>query len=360
MKLNKNMTRTLLTGLVGLTLIGGLVAGCQLFDTNSSSLTAPTAETVRPENFIIGSADSDQWGGQYSKDNTYFMVNIPVTGAVKVEYTITGGATYALFVDTTTPTKWEIGLKTVDGVTDTLQSVCVTYTDGVPFASVPADATTSTQHQAAHYLRKLENGTENWWPIDAAFAFAGETKTVCVLIDGVVQGADVAGPFPKATAPVTPARDVRIFVTQSTYTGNLGGVSGANVKCQSDTNAAGLTGYTIKAIISDSSQNAKDVLPAAQQTLPVYRLDGTTQIATNWAALWNAVTTPLNNSITDTWAWIWTGTWDSGTVTPNTCANWTANSGNGEYGRPDRTDFWIREFDDSCSSNSLSLYCIAY
>ena len=129
------------------------------------------------------------------------MVNIPVTGAVKVEYAIMGGGTYAVFVDTTTPTKWEIGLKTVDGVTDVLQRVCVTYTEGAAFASVPANATTATQHQATHYLRKLENGgTENWWPVDAAFAFAGDTKTVCVVTDGVVRGEEVAGPFPKPTS----------------------------------------------------------------------------------------------------------------------------------------------------------------
>lgn len=138
------------------------------------------------------------------------MVNIPVTGAVKVEYAIMGGGTYAVFVETTTPTKWEIGLKTVDGVTDVLQRVCVTYTEGAAFASVPANATTATQHQATHYLRKLENGgTENWWPVDAAFAFAGDTKTVCVVTDGQAQGAEVDGPFPKSqptttTTSVTP------------------------------------------------------------------------------------------------------------------------------------------------------------
>ncbi|GAK54293.1 hypothetical protein U14_05573 [Candidatus Moduliflexus flocculans] len=157
-----------------------------------------TFQAGQRNNFIIGSADVTTWGGQYINNNTYFMVNIPVTGAVKVEYTIMGGGTYAVFVDTTMPTKWEIGLKTIDGVTDVLESVCVTFTDGAPFASVPADAATSTQHKATHYLRKLDaGGTENWWSSDAAFTFAGETKTVCVVTDGVVRGADVAGPFPK-------------------------------------------------------------------------------------------------------------------------------------------------------------------
>ncbi len=133
------------------------------------------------------------------------MVNIPVSGAIKVEYTVAGGGTYAVFVETTTPTKWEIGLTTVDGVTATLERVCVTSTEGVPFAAIPANSATATQHKATHYLRALEDGsTENWWPVDAAFGFAGDTKTVCVVTDGVVQGEEVAGPFPKPqpTAPV--------------------------------------------------------------------------------------------------------------------------------------------------------------
>lgn len=110
------------------------------------------------------------------------MVNLPAIGAVKVEYAVKGGGRFVLFVDTTTPTKWEIGLTTVDGVTAVLESVCVTYTEGLAFAAKPANIETSMQHQATHYLRKLDaGGTEKWWPIDAAFVFGGETKTVCVV-----------------------------------------------------------------------------------------------------------------------------------------------------------------------------------
>ncbi|GAK53735.1 S-layer domain protein [Candidatus Moduliflexus flocculans] len=168
------------------------------------------------------------------------MVNIPVTGAVKVEYTITGGGAYALFADTATPTKWEIGLKTVDGVTDTLQRVCVTYTDGVPFASVPAEATTSKQHQATHYLRKLDSGTENWWPTDTAFGFAGETKTVCVVTDGVVQGEEVAGPFPKTPALANAAPVAT--VSGSTFCG-LGSCYGIYTYTDAEGDAEGTSLY---------------------------------------------------------------------------------------------------------------------
>lgn len=49
----------------------------------------------------------------------------------------------------------------------------------------------------------------------------------------------------------------RIFITDSTYNGNLGGVSGADAKCQARANAAGLTG-TWKALISTSSLDVRN------------------------------------------------------------------------------------------------------
>lgn len=155
-------------------------------------------------NFIIGSADAVSWGGQYGKNNTYFMVNIPIVGAVKVEYAVKGGGSFALFLETATPTKMEIGLKTVNGVTDELESVCVTYLEGGVFAAKPANIERSIQHKATHYLRKLDDGSaENWWPVEAAFTFDSEPQTICVVTNGVAQGVDVAGPFPKTT-PLTP------------------------------------------------------------------------------------------------------------------------------------------------------------
>ena len=203
---HQSLTRALLTGMVGVALIGGLVAGCQLFDKNSSSLTAPTAETGRLENFIVADAESTQWGGQYAEGNAYFMVNIPVAGAVKVEYTVAGGGTFAIFADLTAPTTWEIGLTAADGVPATVERVCVTYTEGAAFASVPAEADANALMQATHYLRTLEDGSaENWWPSDAAFKFVGKTTTVCVVVDGKVQGAEVSGPFPKPQPTPVPA-----------------------------------------------------------------------------------------------------------------------------------------------------------
>jgi len=51
----------------------------------------------------------------------------------------------------------------------------------------------------------------------------------------------------------------RMFITSSTYTGNLGGVSGANSKCQTAANNASLGG-TWKAFISDSTQKVRNII----------------------------------------------------------------------------------------------------
>lgn len=51
----------------------------------------------------------------------------------------------------------------------------------------------------------------------------------------------------------------RIFLTSTTYNGSLGGVAGADAKCQARATAQSLGG-TWKAIISDTTSNAKDRL----------------------------------------------------------------------------------------------------
>ncbi len=589
-----SMIRFALAGLVSLVIIGGLLASCQLFDHDNDTLTAPTSEGGQTGNFIIGAPEISGWGGYYHRNNTFFAINVPVVGALNISYTIQNGGGYALFVETPGATKMEIGLNTINGVTDVLDSVCVSYAEGVTaFASVPAGVVKATQHGATHYRRKHDTGESDWWPLDAAFAFGvadAQVKTVCVMQNGALGMTEISGPFPKA-APVTPVttayvitatagangtispngdvavnegasrtftitpntghsiqdvtvdgasvgavatyaftnvtaphtiaatfmatppntytitataganggispsgavtvnkgasqsftitpntgysiqdvtvdgasvgavatyaftnvtaphtiaatfiltppatytitatagtggtispsgavtvnsganqtftitpnagyavqdvvvdsttslgavstytftnvtaphtitatfgRNVLIFVTQTTYSGNLIGISGANAKCQSDANATGLTGYTIKALISDASQNAKNVLPVAQQVQPVYRLDGTTQIAANWAALWNTAAILLSKSVTETYGEFWTGSETNGNVATSTCNNWTEGTavGSAMVGRYNNTDYnWIAYGPRSCEVYR-KLYCVAY
>jgi hypothetical protein len=76
-----------------------------------------------------------------------------------------------------------------------------------------------------------------------------------------------------------PAR--RVFVSSATYTGSLGGATGADAKCQSLAGAAGLGG-TWMAWVSDSSSS-----PSTRFTLSAaeYRLLDGTLVAAGWSAL---------------------------------------------------------------------------
>ena len=205
----------------GLILLG--LASCSLFDRDRDSLTAPAGTTdARPENFILGDPEISGWGGYYHANNTFFALNVPVSGALQVTYRITTGAAFALFLETPAATKMEIGLQTVNGVTDVLDSVCVTYAAGVNvFANVPAGAAKAQQHKATHYQRQnVTGGAENWWPIDAAFGFGvpdAQVKTVCVARNGALSVTEISGAFPKA-APVTTTTTSTTTTTTTTTT----------------------------------------------------------------------------------------------------------------------------------------------
>lgn len=80
----------------------------------------------------------------------------------------------------------------------------------------------------------------------------------------------------KVTPPVK-----RVFVTSTTYNGNLGGLSGADAKCQERANIASLGG-TWKAWLSDTNTSAASRL--THNTGP-YKLLNNAQVANNWADL---------------------------------------------------------------------------
>src|SRR5581483_8381022 len=80
----------------------------------------------------------------------------------------------------------------------------------------------------------------------------------------------------------TPTDKRRIFVTSRLYGGNLGGLAGADQKCQTLADAEGLGG-TYRAILSDSNVSAADRL--AHATGDYVLVDRTTVIAHGWAGL---------------------------------------------------------------------------
>lgn len=125
----------------------------------------------------------------------------------------------------------------------------------------------------------------------------------------------------------------RVFTTSETYLPNLGGLTGADVKCQTLADAAKLGG-TYRAWLSDSKTSAKSRLTHA--TVPYVLVDGTV-VATDWADLTSGA---LSHAISLT---------EKGTVPPDGVSYsgpklvWTATETTGAFhslaftGAPDST-----------------------
>ncbi len=159
----------------------------------------------------------------------------------------------------------------------------------------------------------------------------------------------------------------RIFVSQSTFTGdlkssanNLGGnvstgFAGADYLCQIDANnpVAGSTYW--KALLLNNNSTIVGTT--------YYKLDRTTQIATAangnlvWGAgaLINSIGTPSGSSQD-----VWTGGWGSG----YTCSDWTTTSGSGSTGDaatgsdPNWFQYNFPTCDGSGPIGNLALYCV--
>jgi hypothetical protein len=175
----------------------------------------------------------------------------------------------------------------------------------------------------------------------------------------------------------------RVFVTSTTYNGNLGGLAGADAKCQVRADAANLGG-TWKAIISGDAESARS------------------RIGYNWYMLVNMHGEPLAHNLvalgsaSDLGPWgawdgtnslyfsvrynefgvsktgcVWTGSTAAGFLDvtndqcsdpPNSGPDWIYSSAgyNGTEGRSDYTDAqWIKETIGCGNCSSLnSLYCI--
>jgi len=136
-------------------------------------------------------------------------------------------------------------------------------------------------------------------------------------------------PLPSITAPPS---SKKVFVTSTSYDGNLGGIAGGDTKCQAHANSAGLANPgKFKAWLSDSTINAIDRF--ALTAGPWYRLDGV-KVADNKAALAASGTTPLPTAISvdETGAYltnyllVWSGTDETGIKMPAlNCVDWGSN-----------------------------------
>lgn len=173
---------------------------------------------------------------------------------------------------------------------------------------------------------------------------------------------------PTPTPSPSPTAFNRVFITSTTYDGNLGGLSGADAKCQERSNAASLGG-TWKAWLSDSNTSAGSRL--SHSSLPYILLNGTL-VANNWADLtsFKPDRSLLRHAIdvtelgTSFYPLVWTNTLYDGSIAPSitSCGNWQATTtGTTAYvGAPGIDDFlgppWTSYVTRDCYRQA-ALYC---
>jgi hypothetical protein len=184
-------------------------------------------------------------------------------------------------------------------------------------------------------------------------------------------GGGEVGPGPEA--PSLPPYRI-VFVTSQLYGGNLGGVQGADAKCQALAQHAGLPG-TFFAWLSDGT-----VTPAARmphENLPYVLADGNTQVAADWNALLSGTldhaidTTELRTQVTPVPScgpqgyignFVWTDTsnaaveWNNG----DECASWASagNGATGSTGNASSTIYWTEWCVGVPCGVQAALYCV--
>jgi len=155
-----------------------------------------------------------------------------------------------------------------------------------------------------------------------------------------------------------------VFLSSKAFSGNLGGLAGADAQCQSLAQGAGRPG-TFKAWLSDSTQPAKDRL--AHGTDPYVLFNAARSVvATSFAeltdgALLGSISRNEMGGPAAGVASAWTGSRADGTSAAETCGDWTSAdlSRTGRSGTlgPSAAS-WTDGASTSCNTATMSLYCI--
>jgi hypothetical protein len=158
------------------------------------------------------------------------------------------------------------------------------------------------------------------------------------------------------------SRTRTVFATSTSYTGDLGGLTGADEKCNERAQAAGLSGY-YRAWLSDSTEGVQDRLFAS--SMP-YVLTTGTKVGDGFSDL---IDNSLDHSIDrdengdsvvneDSGNGnVWTGTGQNAIPNGNQCTDWTSTEGNGHTGRTNRNnDDWSSSDNMGCDTERR-LYC---
>ena len=195
---------------------------------------------------------------------------------------------------------------------------------------------------------------------DSAIADARDSATA---VDSAVDSAADAAPTLGCQGTAICARVV--FATSVGYTGNLGGIAGADAKCQALADAstiARIQGRTFVAWVS--TPGSPVTLRLTHGSLPYTRSDGAMIAATFTDLTDNSLQAPISfdeNGGNRNNAGAWTGTSSSGAgFSGQNCADWTSAAfGNkGDTGNVGGNGSgWSAGGSDDCTSTH-SLYCV--
>ena len=165
------------------------------------------------------------------------------------------------------------------------------------------------------------------------------------------------------------ATEVIFFSTSSSYTGNLGGRSGADQFCQTEynTNFTNLNKTNIRAVLSVDANDTIASMPANYGLPGNVPVKGSTGliIADTWTGLLNAGVVPLKITMSGAGAAAsdyWTGADITGGFSADHCMNWASSDGiyNGTPGLASSTNTgWISSTVYQCT-NSNKVLCAAW
>lgn len=162
-----------------------------------------------------------------------------------------------------------------------------------------------------------------------------------------------------------------VFVSSTLYTGNMGGLAGADAKCQALATSAGLPGSFYAWLSAGVTSPETRFL---RSTVPYVLPDGT-QVAKHWTDLTDGILQhPIDLTEKSTPASIpadgcgggkptvWTNTRESSVVwNPDGCSGWTKTTGAGRLGHAKATNFtWTRFCEgmaNSCGWHA-AIYCV--
>lgn len=203
--------------------------------------------------------------------------------------------------------------------------------------------------------------------VPAADAGAGVAGSLDAGVDAGTPDAGSDGGFDAGVDAGTDAGvRKRIFVTNSTFNGNLGGLDGGDQRCNLSAQLAGLGGKWIAwlSVGADGLSPAVNAIDRVADVGPWYRIDGFL-VFQNRAEMAGAPRAPINcdekgGMFISGPSNVWTGTRVGGVASLDDCARWTASTAatDGVSGSRFATNLNWSEASVTFCSSTYPLYCI--